>query len=115
MLSRDIREQSPASGNNQEGGTKRSRVLNHFRGALESIGPVYCAAPRILLRRLPEHARINGDNLYILAEHVKCAAFELPFTRDETYGPLTQEDTLALLDHLVSHSVLHESQETTTG
>jgi DEAD/DEAH box helicase domain-containing protein len=27
----------------------------------------------------PEHALINPDNLHILLDHVKCAAFELPF------------------------------------
>jgi DEAD/DEAH box helicase domain-containing protein len=27
----------------------------------------------------PEHALVNPDNLHILLDHVKCAAFELPF------------------------------------
>ncbi len=31
----------------------------------------------------PEHALINPDNLHILVEHVKCAAFELPFSTAE--------------------------------
>jgi DEAD/DEAH box helicase domain-containing protein len=35
----------------------------------------------------PEHALINPDNLHILLDHVKCAAFELPFGVDETFGP----------------------------
>jgi DEAD/DEAH box helicase domain-containing protein len=34
----------------------------------------------------PEHALINPDNLHILLDHVKCAAFELPFASDETFG-----------------------------
>ena len=34
----------------------------------------------------PEHALINPDNLHILVEHVKCAAFELPFSTSEQYG-----------------------------
>ena len=34
----------------------------------------------------PEHALVNPDNLHILVDHVKCAAFELPFTTDEAYG-----------------------------
>jgi DEAD/DEAH box helicase domain-containing protein len=34
----------------------------------------------------PEHALINPDNLHILVDHVKCAAFELPFTTSEEYG-----------------------------
>ncbi len=34
----------------------------------------------------PEHALINPDNLHILLDHVKCAAFELPFKDDEPFG-----------------------------
>ena len=34
----------------------------------------------------PEHALINPDNLHILLDHVKCAAFELPFKDDEQFG-----------------------------
>ncbi len=34
----------------------------------------------------PEHALINPDNLHILLDHVKCAAFELPFDDDERFG-----------------------------
>jgi DEAD/DEAH box helicase domain-containing protein len=39
--------------------------------------------PEWFFRKSAEEARINPDNPYILADHVKCAAFELPF-RDET-------------------------------
>ncbi len=35
----------------------------------------------------PEHALINPDNLPILLDHIKCAAFELPFAPDEQFGP----------------------------
>ena len=34
----------------------------------------------------PEHALINPDNLQILLDHIKCAAFELPVTPDEQFG-----------------------------
>jgi DEAD/DEAH box helicase domain-containing protein len=34
----------------------------------------------------PEHALINPDNLHILLDHVKCAAFELPFADREQFG-----------------------------
>jgi DEAD/DEAH box helicase domain-containing protein len=37
------------------------------------------AHDRYFLDRAPEAAFINPDNPYILMEHVKCAAFELPF------------------------------------
>ncbi len=45
----------------------------------------------------PEHALINPDNLHILVDHVKCAAFELPFTADEQYGRQDVQEVLAVL------------------
>jgi DEAD/DEAH box helicase domain-containing protein len=45
----------------------------------------------------PEHALINPDNLHILVEHVKCAAFELPFTTSEAYGRHDLQDVLGVL------------------
>ena len=35
----------------------------------------------------PERALIDPDNLHILVDHIKCAAFELPFTPGETLRP----------------------------
>ncbi len=45
----------------------------------------------------PEHALVNPDNLHILVDHVKCAAFELPFTTEETYGQVNVQDVLGVL------------------
>jgi DEAD/DEAH box helicase domain-containing protein len=45
----------------------------------------------------PEHALINPDNLHILLDHVKCAAFELPFSDDETFGAENVQEVLAVL------------------
>ncbi len=52
----------------------------------------------------PERALINPDNLYILLNHVKCAAYELPFEEDEKYAGL--EDTPELLGYLEEQSIL---------
>jgi DEAD/DEAH box helicase domain-containing protein len=46
----------------------------------------------------PEHALINPDNLHILVDHVKCAAFELPFTTLEEYGRHNVQEVLAILE-----------------
>jgi DEAD/DEAH box helicase domain-containing protein len=46
----------------------------------------------------PEHALINPDNLHILVDHVKCAAFELPFTTSEQYGKHDVQEVLAILE-----------------
>ena len=50
--------------------------------------------PAYFFEASSEHALINPDNLQILLDHIKCAAFELPFAPDERFG---QEDLQAVL------------------
>ncbi len=45
----------------------------------------------------PEHALVNPDNLHILVDHVKCAAFELPFTTADEYGRQDVQEVLRIL------------------
>ena len=53
--------------------------------------------PSYFFDATPEHALINPDNLHILLDHVKCAAFELPFTDDERFGSEDVQEVLAVL------------------
>ena len=55
----------------------------------------------------PEHALINPDNLTILLDHVKCAAFELPFMADEQYG---RHDVHEVLGVLQEHGFVHRGE-----
>ena len=57
----------------------------------------------------PEHALVNPDNLHILVDHVKCAAFELPFTTDETYGQVNVQEVLGVLQE---SGLVHRSGHT---
>jgi DEAD/DEAH box helicase domain-containing protein len=54
----------------------------------------------------PEHALINPDNLHILVDHVKCAAFELPFADDETFSG---EDVQQVLSVLSEQGFVHNA------
>ena len=45
----------------------------------------------------PEHALIDPDNLHILVDHIKCAAFELPFSATETFGRHNLQEILGVL------------------
>src|SRR5437899_1154349 len=54
----------------------------------------------------PEHARVNPDNPFILVNHLKCAAFELPIVDDERFGELDVRRFLAALD---DEGVLHHA------
>ncbi len=53
----------------------------------------------------PEHARIHSDQALILLDHIRCAAFELPFLDHEAFGPVAPAPYLALL---VESGVLHQ-------
>ena len=53
--------------------------------------------PEFFFGASPEHALINPDNLHILLDHVKCAAFELPFRSDESFGELNVQEILSVL------------------
>lgn len=64
--------------------------------------------PNYLLGQKPEEARIHPDNMFILMDHLKCASFELPFTKDETYGEF---EIQALLAFLESEGVLIETSD----
>src|SRR5262249_35835625 len=54
--------------------------------------------PAYLFGTSPEHARINPDNPFILVNHLKCAAFELPFDADGRFGALDVRRELAALE-----------------
>ncbi|EGV32367.1 DEAD/DEAH box helicase domain protein [Thiorhodococcus drewsii AZ1] len=59
--------------------------------------------PEFLFGASPEHARIHPDQLLILLDHVRCAAFELPFGDGETFGA---EDLGEMLSYLRDEGVL---------
>ena len=73
---------------------------------LDAPQPVHRQEPRLLLRRAGRAGRINPDNLQILVNHVKCAAFELPFTEDERFGG---EDLAEILRFLEGERLLHRA------
>src|SRR3989475_690628 len=54
----------------------------------------------------PEHAHIQPDNLEILVNHLKCAAFELPLSPDERFGDV---DLPAMCERLAEAGFLHRS------
>ncbi len=67
--------------------------------------------PEYLFERSPEHALIDPDNLLILLDHMRSAAFELPFKAQESFGALPKEITQELLGVLQAQGILHQSGE----
>ncbi len=64
--------------------------------------------PEFFLHASPEHARIDPDQLLILMDHVRCAAFELPFGPGERFG---KEDLEEMLAYLEEQGVVHREGE----
>ena len=60
--------------------------------------------PEFFSAASPEHARIAPDQPVILLDHIRCAAFELPFRDGDTFGPV---EPRVYLDLLTEDGVLH--------
>lgn len=64
--------------------------------------------PQAVLESSPEEARLYPENLLILTDHLKCAAYELPFSADEQFGVETTDE---LLDYLAEYRVLNRGSD----
>ncbi len=62
--------------------------------------------PEYFFANSPEHAHIQPDNLEILVNHLKCAAFELPLSPEEHFGNVDLPD---LCERLGEAGFLHRS------
>ena len=85
-------------------GRRKSASIVFFIASSAAIDQYIVTHPDYFLRKSPENALLNPDNLYILMSHFKCAAFELPFEDGDRFGsaPGTEE----LLDYLSEEGIL---------
>jgi DEAD/DEAH box helicase domain-containing protein len=78
-------------------GRREEESLVVLVASADPLDQFLMAQPDFLLGRSPEHARINPNNLAILAGHLRCSAFELPFGAGDRFGSLAVGDVLAAL------------------
>ncbi len=67
--------------------------------------------PEYFFDRSPERALIAPNNLLILLQHIRCAAFELPFQPNEGFGAISVERLRAFLELLSQSGQLHQQGE----
>jgi DEAD/DEAH box helicase domain-containing protein len=65
--------------------------------------------PEFIFDRSPEQALINPDNLLILLQHLRCAAFELPFRTGDPFGNLPADVLSSILQLLTQSGEVHAS------
>lgn len=64
--------------------------------------------PEFFAGATPEQARIEPDQPLILMDHIRCAAFELPFLGTDAFGPV---DAAPWLEVLAESGVLHREAD----
>ncbi|MGN1021677.1 MAG: DEAD/DEAH box helicase [Aristaeellaceae bacterium] len=85
-------------------GRRKGTSIVFFVASSAAIDQYIVSHPDYFLKKSPENALLNPDNLYILLSHFKCAAFELPFEDGDSFGnaPAPEE----LLGYLEDMSIL---------
>jgi DEAD/DEAH box helicase domain-containing protein len=89
-------------------GRRQRTSLGILIGSSEPLDQYIVRNPEFFLGAAPEQAQIDPDQLLILLDHVRCAAFELPFDAGETFG---KEDLAEILAYLESQQVLHREAD----
>ena len=85
-------------------GRRQGRSAAVMVGSSAPIDQFVLRNPSYFFDASPEHALINPDNLHILLDHLKCAAFELPFGAGERFG---REDVQEILQLLAEEGFVH--------
>lgn len=85
-------------------GRRKGTSIVFFVASSAAIDQYIVSHPDYFLKKSPENALLNPDNLYILLSHFKCAAFELPFEDGDSFGNAPAPD--ALMDYLEDEHIL---------
>lgn len=89
-------------------GRRQRSVLGVLVANSQPLDQYIVRNPEFFLGASPEHARIAPDQLLILLDHVRCAAFELPFESKESFG---RENLVEMLGYLEDEGIVHREGE----
>ena len=92
-------------------GRKLSPSIAVMITAANAMDQYLARHPEYIFERTPEQALIEPNNLLILLAHIRCAAFELPFTAGETFGTVPGEGVQAFLTMLAQQGDLHQQEK----
>jgi DEAD/DEAH box helicase domain-containing protein len=89
-------------------GRRQRAALGVLVASSDPLDQYLVRHPEFFRDATPEHARIAPDQALILLDHLRCAAFELPFDDGEGFGPV---DAAPWLQVLAEEGVLHHEGE----
>jgi DEAD/DEAH box helicase domain-containing protein len=92
-------------------GRKLAPSLSILITAPNAMDQYLARHPEYFFERSPEHALIAPNNLLILLQHIRCAAFELPFQKDEGFGAIEGSRLKAFLELLTQNGELFQQDE----
>lgn len=90
-------------------GRRRGTSVGILVASAAPIDQYLMQHPEYVTGRSPESALINPDNPLILLQHIRCAAFELPFKPGEKLGTIAWDTLKEFLDLLEQAGILHSS------
>lgn len=85
-------------------GRRQTESMVFFVASSAPLDQYIVSHPDYFLHQTPEHAMVNPDNLYILLNHMKCSAFELPFDDGDHFGNAPSPDSV--LDYLADNGIV---------
>ncbi len=92
-------------------GRKHGDALSVLVASANPLDQYLMQHPEFLFDRSPEQALINPDNLLILLQHLRCAAFELPFRKNDRFGSLPSGLLDSILSLLAESGEIHASED----
>jgi DEAD/DEAH box helicase domain-containing protein len=88
-------------------GRRQGTSLSVLITSSSPIDQYIASTAKTLLSAPAEHARIDPDNVEVLVQHLKCAAFELPFESEEGFREVPATQVRDALGYLAEHRVVH--------
>lgn len=88
-------------------GRRKNTALTILVASSSALDQYIVSNPSYFFGHSPENALVHPDNLYVLMNHLKCAAYELPFKVGDSFSQGVS--TAELLDYLSEQHILQRT------
>jgi DEAD/DEAH box helicase domain-containing protein len=99
-------------------GRRGGTSVSVFVASASPIDQFIMEDPEWFFRKSSEEARLDPDNPYILSDHIRCAAFELPFSDEvleKEEDPFGSGEALPVLEYLEESGIVRHTAASSGG